>query len=53
VIRIDRLFREHAVHEGNRDRPFSDGGGGAFDVAAADVADREHLQYACFTAATV
>src|SRR5258706_13866791 len=40
--KIAALFAQDPVHERNRDRAFSDGGGHALDVARAHVADRKN-----------
>ena len=36
------LFVKRLMYEGHRDRPLAHGGGDPFDIAAPDVADREH-----------
>src|SRR5262245_30695433 len=41
-------LREHAVHEGNRDRTFSNSRCDALDVAGAHVADRKYARQARF-----
>ena len=36
------LFVQRLMYEGHRDRPLAHCGGDPFDIAAPDVADREH-----------
>ena len=36
------LFVKRLMHEGHSDRPLAHCGGDPFDIAAPDVADREH-----------
>ena len=42
------LFVQHLMDEGNGDRSLADGGGDTFDIAAANIADREHAGQARF-----
>ena len=42
VIVVFILFVKRLMHEGHSDRPLAHCGGDPFDIAAPDVADREH-----------
>ena len=42
AIIVFYLFVQRLMYEGHRDRPLAHCGGDPFDIAAPDIADREH-----------